>query len=173
MALHHVLFLCTENAGPSILAEALLNHHGQDRFVAYSAGTEPRSEVRAPILQYLEEKGIPSSRLKPKHWSVYQGADAPTFDLVITLNDPINGEVCPRVLGQPSQAYWGLEDPFRGGDSEAVQALKLTEMLAIVEACVAMLIQIPEDGLAKITIKNPGHGIQCIIEDALETASVA
>jgi len=77
----NVLFLCTHNSARSILAEAMLNHLGQGRFKAYSAGSSPRENQKPnPLaLETLTRAGISTEGLYSKSWDEFAKPDAPTW----------------------------------------------------------------------------------------------
>jgi arsenate reductase (thioredoxin) len=127
-----ILFLCTHNSARSILAEALLNHGGGDRFRAYSAGSSPRpSGAPNPLaLRVLQEFGVDTASLRSKSWDEFMGVEAPQVDLVITVCGNAN-EVCPWFPGTPPKVHWGYEDPSAGTgtDDEKLAAFRTTRGL--------------------------------------------
>jgi len=107
----NVLFLCTGNSARSILAEALINHHGGASCRGYSAGSRPRGEVHPMALELLRREGLPTDGLRSKSWDEFAGPAAPPFDFIFTVCDQAAGEVCPVWPGQPMTAHWGIADP--------------------------------------------------------------
>ncbi|MBC5783364.1 arsenate reductase ArsC [Ramlibacter sp. USB13] len=109
----NVLFLCTHNSARSILAEALLNHMGDGRLRAFSAGSSPRDDQQPnPLaLQVLQEAGVATEGLRSKSWNEFARPEAPAMDLVITVCDNAAGEACPYWPGAPATAHWRYPDP--------------------------------------------------------------
>ena len=58
-----VLFVCTENAGRSQMAEAFFRKYAPQGYLATSAGTRPAGEINPLALKVMRELGIDMSRI--------------------------------------------------------------------------------------------------------------
>jgi arsenate reductase len=108
-----VLFLCTENACRSQMAEGLVNHDLAGQVQAFSAGVRP-SRVNPRAIQVMAELGIDISHHRSK--SVDDLAEKP-FDLVITVCDQAQ-EQCPLFPGETEVLHVGFPDPGRATGTE-------------------------------------------------------
>ena len=157
----NVLFLCTHNTARSILAEALLNHMGQGKFKAYSAGSSPR-ENQSPnplALVTLQKAGISTAGLSSKSWDVFATPDAPQMDLVITVCDNAAGEVCPYWPGQPATAHWGYADPSEGNGSDAEKLEAFSQTLHLIKRRLEIFINLPMSSLNKIVLEKTARDL--------------
>jgi arsenate reductase len=116
-----VLFVCTGNSARSIMAEALLRHHGGDEFEVHSAGTVPRG-VNPLTLRVLADAGIDTSSARSKSVKEYLGQE---FDYVVTVCDEAR-QVCPVFPGVHESLHWGYEDPAEamGTDEERLAVFR-------------------------------------------------
>ncbi|HLI81529.1 MAG TPA: arsenate reductase ArsC [Candidatus Binataceae bacterium] len=107
----NVLFVCEANSIRSIMAEAILNRFGGDRFTAFSAGFEPAAELHPLTVEMAQASGIGIGHLKPKSVREFTLASAPRMDFVIAM-----GKNPARALGgfpgNPMHAQWGISDPL-------------------------------------------------------------
>jgi arsenate reductase len=144
---YNVLFLCTGNSARSVLAEAILNRLGKGRFIAYSAGSQPKGAVHPQTLRLLNELHYDTEALRSKSWNEFARPGAPALDFVFTVCDNAAGEACPFWPGQPMTAHWGVPDPAAAQGSEAEIALAFREAYRMMERRIAIFTALP---LAKI-----------------------
>jgi ArsR family transcriptional regulator, arsenate/arsenite/antimonite-responsive transcriptional repressor / arsenate reductase (thioredoxin) len=101
-----VLFLCTENSARSIMAEALLKHHGKEDVEVYSAGAKPTG-VDQRTIEAIKHFGLNTEGLVSKHIEEYRDIN---FDYVITLCESAAKECDSRIDGTNCLA-WNITEP--------------------------------------------------------------
>jgi arsenate reductase (thioredoxin) len=99
----YVLFVCTQNAGRSQMAQALFEAHGPPDVRAESAGAEPADRVHPVVVDAMREIDIDLGGRRPKKLTLEMQLHA---DWAITL---ACGAKCPYV---PSVVEdWDIADP--------------------------------------------------------------
>ena len=149
---YNVLFLCTGNSARSILAESLLNHWGQGRFTAFSAGSFPKGQVHPLALELLKRMDLPTENLRSKSWDEYAAPGAPPLDFIFTVCDNAAGEVCPVWPGKPVTAHWGIADPAAAEGSDAEKAFAFRKAFKELEARIKLFLQLPIGSLDQMTL---------------------
>ena len=150
----NVLFLCTGNSARSILAECLLNHWGNGKFHAFSAGSFPKSEVHPCALRLVAEQGFSTEGLRSKSWNEFASPAAPIMDFVFTVCDQAAGEMCPVWPGQPVTAHWGIPDPAGVDGSEVERMRAFRDALRSLEQRIRIFVSLPIGQLDRITLKR-------------------
>jgi len=105
----NVLFVCTQNAGRSQIAQALYERRGG---TARSAGTAPAAHVHPEVSELMPAL---ADRIPER----LERSDAEWADLVVTMGC---GDACPVIPGK-RYVDWELQDPA-GQDIEAVRRIR-------------------------------------------------
>lgn len=150
----NVLFLCTHNSARSIIAEAILNRLGQQKFKGFSAGSQPSGRVHPFAHDLLRQLGYDISALRSKSWEEFTGPDAPDLDFVFTVCDDAANEVCPVWPGQPISAHWGLPDPsaYQGTETECRVAFADTHRM--LHQRISIFTSLPLTSLDKLSLQR-------------------
>jgi arsenate reductase (thioredoxin) len=101
-----ILILCTGNSARSQMAEGLLQHITQGKYVVFSAGTKP-SLVRREAIKVLAEIGIDISKNRSKSVNEFTNVE---IDYVLTVCDNAK-ETCPYFPAKTKVIHRSFDDP--------------------------------------------------------------
>ena len=147
----NILVVCTGNSCRSVLGEALLNHLGQGRVIAFSAGSHPIGQVNSDALATLQRHGLATDRYKSQSWHEFAEQ---AIDIVITVCDNAVGEVCPSYLHSTSRVHWGLNDPshVNGAESELLAAFEYT--YRALEMRIQKMLALPLESMSPVKLSK-------------------
>lgn len=114
-----ILVLCTGNSARSQMAEAFIRKHMGDRFIAASAGTEPKPRVHPLAMRAMSDVGIDIGAQFPKDLKDFLGKQPVRHVLIVC--DNANGS-CPRIWpGASSRTFMPFDDPAAATGTEQEQ----------------------------------------------------
>jgi protein-tyrosine-phosphatase len=106
----NILFVCTGNSARSIIAESIVNNKYNDKFKAYSAGSNPSGKINKDIKRYLNNKGFNLQDYSSKNFSMFINGEI-KIDHVITVCNNAKNELCPIWPKERQIIHWDIEDP--------------------------------------------------------------
>ena len=109
-----VLFLCTQNACRSQIAEALTNVRLAGKIKAFSAGIQP-DKVHPVAIEILKKRGIDISNATSKHMDTFKDTD---LDAVVTVCDNAHDN-CPNLPISCQRLHFPIKDPAKAVGSKA------------------------------------------------------
>ena len=151
---YNVLFLCTGNSARSIMAEAILNKIGAEKFRAFSAGSQAKGSVHPQTLRLLKSLSYNIFDFRSKSWSEFVGPEAPELNFVFTVCDNAAAEVCPVWPGQPMMAHWGIPDPAAATGKPAEVALAFKDAYQLLNQRIGTVAALSLHSLNKLVLQS-------------------
>lgn len=148
-----VLFLDTRNMARGPMAEVLVNHLGEGRFQAYSAGFQPRGELHPLTSQTLGAVGIPTNGIASKGIQGFSTHHAPDIDVVISLSKEAAAERCPLWFANPAEVQWLLPDVSVAPGGLTGQQMAFRQLYAQLDRMISELRTFELDGASASLIK--------------------
>ena len=109
----NVLVLCTGNSCRSQMMQGYLNHFGNEKIKAYSAGIETHG-VNPRAIKVLAEDGVDISHHTSNHVDEYRDVN---FDYLITVCDHAK-ENCPWFPTNAEKLHHSFNDPAKATGTE-------------------------------------------------------
>jgi len=109
----NILFLSTDNAARSIIAEGMLNHLASLRqrdVIGFSGGASPHGRVDHYTLDVLVTAGVEIGAYRNKSWDEFLRPDTPPMRLAVTLADREIHKLMPKWPGDPILLHWPYPD---------------------------------------------------------------
>jgi arsenate reductase len=131
------------------MAEAILNHKGQGRFHAESAGSHPAARVNPYAIAAIESHGLKWTGHPPRG---IDGLENEPWDFVITVCDRAK-EACPFFPGQPIIAHWGMEDPSDVDGTDAQKARAFDLAWQTLSRRIDLLLALPIEKLQRLALE--------------------
>lgn len=150
----NVLFLGRGNAARSIMAEAILNHEGNGRFRAFSAGRQPSEALHACTLDLLAKMNFDAAPLRPKTWLEFVGPDALPLDFVFSVCDSATEDGRLPWPGQPMTGHWGVPDPTVVHGKPAEIRLAFADAFRMLSNRIAIFTSLPLASPDRISLKQ-------------------
>jgi protein-tyrosine-phosphatase/DNA-binding transcriptional ArsR family regulator len=150
----NVLFLCSGNAARSILAEAILNREGGDRFRAFSAGSRPAERPDPIGVELLSSLGYDTRAFRSKSWKEFTKPDAPRMDFVITVCDDICEQPCGPWPRNALLAHWGVADPALVKGDDVQKRAAFMEAYRRLGARLTAFVNLPFESLDRAALKS-------------------
>jgi protein-tyrosine-phosphatase len=167
----NVLFLCTDNAVRSAMAEAILNREGTGRFRAFSAGLQPKSALHPYARDLLVKLNFEVERVCSRSWLEFVGPEAAPLDFVFTVCDETARAGCAGWNGHPLSAHWGVPDPAAAVGNEAQLRLAFADTFRMLSNRIAIFASLPLHALDELSLQRRLNSIACDRETVPSPAS--
>jgi len=151
---YNVLFLCTGNSARSILAEAILERLGGERFNAFSAGSQPKGGVHPFAIELLKNLKLDTSFARSKSWDEFTTPSSPKMDFVFTVCDNAANESCPVWPGQPMTAHWGIPDPAAAEGTDAEKHLAFADAYRQLSNRISAFLSLPLASIDRMSLQS-------------------
>ncbi len=134
-----VLFICIHNSARSQMAEVYLNHFGEEKFRAESAGLEP-GILNPLVVEVMKEDGFDISRNRTKSVNdILRSGRQYTY--VITVCDEASAERCPVFPGKGERIHWEFADPSAFTGTREERLTRTRQIRDLIKATVKRFVK--------------------------------